>query len=201
MSEGQVTLAQDKDTFKAPATCCVPREDHVARVRAQWAREAPGLDTTPMAVVARVGRAHAYMDHGLEETFARYGLSRGTWDVLATLRRQGPPHRLSPTELYRQLMRTSGAMTHRLAQLERAGLIRRIPDPADGRGLLVALTRRGRTLVDSVGPRHMANERRMLQVLTAEEQEQLAGLLGKLLSALEREQPHPPPRSTRRVPE
>jgi DNA-binding MarR family transcriptional regulator len=179
----------------------VSREDHVVRVRAQWAREAPGLDTTPIAVVARVGRAHAYMDHALEETFGRYGLTRGTWDVLATLRRQGPPYRLSPTELYRQLMRTSGAMTHRLAQLERAELIRRIPDPEDGRGLLVALTRRGRMLVDSVAPRHMDNERRLLQVLTAEEQEQLAGLLGKLLSALEREQPYPPPRSTRRGPE
>jgi DNA-binding MarR family transcriptional regulator len=180
------------------ATCCVPREDHVARVRAQWAREAPGLDTGPMAVVARVGRAHAYMDHALEETFGRYGLTRGTWDVLVALRRQGPPYRLSPTELYRQLMRTSGAMTHRLAQLERAGLIRRTPDPHDGRGLLVALTRRGRTLVDAVGPVHMANERALLQPLTTEEQEQLAGLLGKLLCALEHEQPSPPSRVTGR---
>ncbi|HEV7467568.1 MAG TPA: MarR family transcriptional regulator [Candidatus Dormibacteraeota bacterium] len=175
--------------MRPAATCCVPREDHVARVRAQWAREAPGLDTGPMAVVARVGRAHAYMDHALEETFARHGLTRGTWDVLVALRRQGPPYRLSPTELYRQLMRTSGAMTHRLARLERAELIRRIPDPDDGRGLLVALTRRGRTLVDAVGPVHMANERALLQALSTEEQEQLAGLLGKLLCALEHEQP------------
>ncbi|HEY2702659.1 MAG TPA: MarR family transcriptional regulator [Candidatus Dormibacteraeota bacterium] len=182
--------------FPGPAaTCCVPGEDHVARVRAQWAREAPGLDTSPMAVVARVGRAHAYMDHALEATFARHGLTRGTWDVLAALRRQGAPHRLSPTELYRQLMRTSGAMTHRLAQLERAELIRRVPDPDDGRGLLVALTRRGRTLVESVGPAHMANERALLRGLTTDEQEQLAGLLGKLLRSLELERPTPPPRS------
>ncbi|HEV7466589.1 MAG TPA: MarR family transcriptional regulator [Candidatus Dormibacteraeota bacterium] len=179
----------------AAATCCVAREDHVARVRAQWAREAPGLDTAPMAVVARVGRAHAYMDHALEATFARYGLNRGTWDVLAALRRQGPPYQLSPTELYRQLMRTSGAMTHRLAQLERAELIRRVPDPEDGRGLLVALTRRGRTLGESVGPAHMANERELLRGLTTEEQEQLAGLLGRLLCSLEQERPSPPPRS------
>ncbi len=154
-----------------------------------------------MAVVSRVGRAHAYMDHALEETFAPHGLSRGTWDVLAALRRQGAPYRLSPTELYRQLMRTSGAMTHRLAQLESAGLIRRIPDPADGRGLLVALTRRGRLLVDRVAPIHLANERRLLHVLSAEEQEQLAALLGRLLSALEHEQLYPPRRSPRRDPE
>ena len=174
------------------------RDDHVARVRAQWAREAPGLDTAPIDVVARIGRAHGYLDHALEELFAAHGLTRGTWDVLATLRRQGPPYRLSPTELYRQLMRTSGAMTHRLAQLESAGLIRRVADPEDGRGLLVELTRRGRALVDAVGPRHMENERRLLGALTAEEQERLADLLATLLSALEGGRGYPPSRNPRR---
>jgi DNA-binding MarR family transcriptional regulator len=192
MSEGRETLSQRRGIRRAS------RDDHVARVREQWAREAPGLDTAPMAVVARIGRAHLYLDRALEEVFAVHGLTRGTWDVLAALRRHGPPYRLSPTELYRQLMRTSGAMTHRLARLESAGLIRRVADPGDGRGLLVELTRRGRALVDAVGPRHMENERRLLAALTAEEQERLAGLLAALLSSLESGPPLPPPRAPRR---
>lgn len=65
---------------------------------------------------------------------AEFGVTRGSWDVLASLRRSGLPHRLSPTELYLALMRTSGAMTHRLAGLERSGLIKRVPDPQDAAG-------------------------------------------------------------------
>lgn len=179
MSEGRETLSQRRDI---PRT---RRDDHVARVREQWAREAPDLDTTPIDVVARIGRAHAYLDDALEELFAAHGLTRGTWDVLATLRRQGPPYRLSPTELYRELMRTSGAMTHRLARLETAGLVRRVPDPDDGRGLLVELTRRGRSLVAAVGPRHLENERRLLAALSAAERGLLADLLSTLLAAME----------------
>src|SRR6266550_612099 len=109
-------------------------QDHVDQVRAEWKRERPDLDTSPIAVVARLGRAARYLDAGLEKVFGRYGLSRGDWDVLASLRRKGRPFSLSPTELYRGLMRTSGAMSQRLAHLERAGLIERALDPADRRG-------------------------------------------------------------------
>jgi DNA-binding MarR family transcriptional regulator len=124
--------------------------------------------------------------------FAEHGLNRPAWDVLASLRRGGAPYRLTPTDLYRGLMRTSGTMTHTLARLERAGLIERVPDPGDGRSLLVALTRRGLALVDRVVPLHLDNERALLSPLSAHEQRQLAALLKKLLLAFEREQPVPP---------
>jgi DNA-binding MarR family transcriptional regulator len=90
-------------------------------------------------------------------------------------------------------MRTSGAMTHRLYRLERAGLIRRVPDPQDGRGLLVELTRKGIALVDHVAPAHLANERALLAPLSEQEQTTLIDLLRKLLTAFEREHPAPPP--------
>src|SRR5205085_4120475 len=109
-------------------------------------------------------------------------------------RRAGEPYRLSPTELYRGLMRSSGTMTHRLAGLERVALIERVPDPADGRSTLVGLTAEGLALVDRVAPEHMDNERRMLAALSEDEQEQLAGLLRKLLRALEAERELPAPR-------
>lgn len=166
--------------------------DHVDRVRAQWAAEQPELDTRPFAVVGRVGRLARYFDQGMERLFSEHGLRRESWDVLASLRRAGAPYRLSPTTLYLGLMRTSGAMTNRLHRLEQAGLITRVQDPDDGRGLLVQLTTRGRRLVDELGPAHMANERDMLSALTPEEQRTLARLLAKLLIALEAEEGEPP---------
>jgi DNA-binding MarR family transcriptional regulator len=166
--------------------------DHVDRVRAQWALVCPDLDTAPVAVVARLGRAAAYLDAGVEARLAEFELTREAWDVLAALRRAGPPYRLSPTELYLSLMRSSGAMTHRLSRLERAGLIRRVPDPDDGRGLLVEMTREALALVDRVAPMHLANERALLAALSVEEQRLLAALLRKLLHAFERDQRSPP---------
>jgi DNA-binding MarR family transcriptional regulator len=169
----------------------IPRRDHVDHVRDQWARQWPELDTFPVGVVARVGRLARYFDHGLERVFTRYGLRREHWDALASLRRVGPPFRLSPTDLYRGLMRSSGAMTNRLHRLEATGLIRRVPDPGDGRGLLVELTDEGRALVDEVAPVHVDNERAMLAALTPAEQQRLVGLLRKLLLSFETNQDPP----------
>jgi DNA-binding MarR family transcriptional regulator len=151
------------------------------------------LDTAPVALIARLGRATAYVDAGVNARLADFGLSRGAWDVLASLRRAGRPYRLSPTQLYLGLMRTSGAMTNRLARLERARLIRRVPDPRDGRRLLVELTRKGVTIVDEVAPVHLATERALLAPLSEDEQTALIDLLRKLLTAFEREQPTPSP--------
>jgi DNA-binding MarR family transcriptional regulator len=159
--------------------------DHVDRVREQWAGARPDLDTTPIAIVARVGRLTRYFDRGHARVFADYGLRRDTWDVLASLRRSGPPYRLTPTEIYRGLMRSSGAVSNRLRRLEDAGLVSRLGDPTDGRGVQVQLTERGLDLVDAAAPAHMDNERTMLAALTPDEQDQLAGLLRKLLLAFE----------------
>lgn len=166
-------------------------QDHVDHVRAQWQRERPELDTTPVAVIARIGRAARYVDYALDRVFAAHGLTREAFDVLAALRRSGPEYRLSPTDLHRALMRTSGAMTNRLHRLEEAGLVRRVPDPADGRALLVELTPDGRAVVDRAVPDHLANERRLLGSLTPDEQDTLAALLRKLLIGLEQAERQP----------
>jgi DNA-binding MarR family transcriptional regulator len=163
----------------------IPHSDHVAEVRAEWAREWPELDTSPIDVVARVGRLTRFLDEGMDRVFAARGIRREGWDVLASLRRGGPPYRASPTTLYRRLMRTSGAITNRLHRLEDAGLIARVSDPSDARGLLVELTDAGHRLVDELAPQHLANERSLLAALTPGEQRQLAALLAKLLTAFE----------------
>jgi DNA-binding MarR family transcriptional regulator len=167
-------------------------QDHVDQVRAQWAGVRPDLDTSPIAVIARLGRATAYTEAGINARLNQFGLTRETWDVLASLRRTGPPHRLSPTQLYQALMRSSGAMTHRLTSIERAGLIKRRADPDDGRSVLVELTDDGVALVDRVAPEHLANEQKLLAALTEEERRTLAELLRKLLRSYEAGQLAPP---------
>jgi DNA-binding MarR family transcriptional regulator len=190
MSEPEDNVHELEGTLAADAR--TDEDDHVDRVRAQWATARPELDTTPVGVIARLGRAAAFIDAGVNAKLAEFGLTREAWDVLASLRRVGPPYRLSPTHLYVGLMRTSGAITHRLASLERAGLVKRSPDREDGRGRLVELTPRGLSLVDRVAPAHVDNERELLAALGEDEQRALGDLLRKLLLAHERVGPAPP---------
>lgn len=167
-------------------------EDHVDRVRKMWAQQMPSLDTSPMAIVARMGRASRFFDVQVEAVLNNYGLSRESWDILASLRRSGPPYRLSPTDLFRGLMRTSGAITFRLRRLENAGLIVRVRNNMDNRGKLVELTPKGLQLVNTVAPVHMKNESRIISVLTKDEQKLLADLLRKLLLSFESSGRKPP---------
>lgn len=151
----------------------------------QWARERPDLPALPMAVLGRLSEAaeRVMRDH-LNPLFAEAGLQPGEFDVLATLRRSGEPYMLSPTRLYEALMISSGGMTNRLDRLERAGLTERRPDPNDRRGKLIALTAAGKRVIDETITRHVANEQKLLSVLTTAEQDKLNALLRKLITAL-----------------
>ncbi len=158
-------------------------DDPVDRLLAQWRRERPDVDPSPMGVVGRVSRVARRIDLAQRATFARYDLDPAAFDVLATLRRSGAPFTLSAGELMRTAMVTSGAITQRLDRLEARGLVRRGPHPDDGRVVLVSLTDEGRHLVDRVLPDHLATEERLLAALSAEQRATLAGLLRTLDTA------------------
>ncbi|MEI6159781.1 MAG: MarR family transcriptional regulator, partial [Roseococcus sp.] len=121
--------------------------DHLDLVLAQWSRERPDLDVAPMGLIGRVLRLSRHLMREMEATLATQGLTFASFDVLATLRRSGPPFALSPNDLLGTMMITSGTMTHRVDQLEKAGHVRRVPNPSDGRSVLIALTGKGRALV------------------------------------------------------
>ncbi len=159
--------------------------DHVDRLRAQWARELPDLDTRPMAVLGRIWRISNLVRPGIETTFAAFGLDRGEFDVISTLRRAGPPYRLTPTQLYTTLMISSGGLTHRLGRLEKAGLVAREPSAEDGRSLAVRLTEKGRDLAEAAFREDMAREAEALTGLDEGERETLAALLRRLALSLE----------------
>jgi len=174
----------------------VPEQDRVDLILEQWRRERPDLDTAPMGVIGRISRLSRELELRLDPAFARHGLESGLFDVLAALRRAGPPYRLRPTDLAASLMLTSSGTTKRLDRLEQAGLITRQPDPGDRRGLLIELTPAGRRLVDATLIEHMANEHNLLSALTPAERGQLASLLRKLLLGLPpAEDPTEPARS------
>lgn len=150
----------------------------------QWRRERPDLDCEPMAVFGRLNRLDRVTNAEIEARLGEHGLSRGEFDVLATLRRSGEPHVLAPTALARWMMLSSAAMTNRVDRLEAAGLVERRPDPGDRRGVLVALTPEGKQTVDAAVADHVENERRLLEPLSEEERRTLNALLRKLLLGL-----------------
>lgn len=151
----------------------------------EWARERPDLSVLPMFIFWRLlDAAESVMRDHMNPLFAEAGLQPGEFDVLATLRRSGKPYMLSPTHLYETVMISSGGMTNRLDRLERAGLVERRPDPHDRRGKLIALTDSGKRVIDETIDRHVANEERILSVLSPAEQKKLNALLKKLIAGL-----------------
>jgi DNA-binding MarR family transcriptional regulator len=159
--------------------------DHVARIQQQWARERPDVDVGPQGVIGRLHRVAQLLTEQLVEVYERFGLSEGEFDVLAAVRRSGPPYELAPGELASRTMITTGGMTKRLDRLERAGLLQRRPAEHDGRARLVRLTPAGRKLIDAAFTAHMANERRLLDELTRAQAGQLEVALTAWLARLE----------------
>lgn len=118
-------------------------------------------------------RLSRLLDRELKEFFAAYGLERWEFDVLATLRRSGPPYELSAGALNKAAMVTSGAITNRIDRMAARGLVERIPDSDDRRSVRVRLTDRGLALVDEVLGPHVANEARLLASLDPGERDHL----------------------------
>ncbi|MFF1625926.1 MarR family winged helix-turn-helix transcriptional regulator [Streptomyces sp. NPDC058246] len=157
-------------------------KDPVDAIIEQWAGVRPDLDTAAMEVFGRIFRLSRAMGDRMEKAYARYGIARGEFDVLATLRRSDAPYTLSPRQLSATLMLTTGGMTGRLDKLERAGLLRRSPDPHDRRGLQVTLTDEGLRLIDEAVGAGLAVQTEALSVLDDNRAGQLAELLRQLLA-------------------
>jgi DNA-binding MarR family transcriptional regulator len=159
--------------------------DRVDAILAEWARERPDLDASPIGVVGRISRAARLLERELEPVFRAHGLDASGFDVLVTLRRSGRPYRLSASAVADATMVARSSTTSRIDRLEEAGLVERVPDPDDGRGVGVELTAAGRALIDRAMVAHVANEARLLAVLPAGAAARLAGDLRNLLAALE----------------
>jgi DNA-binding MarR family transcriptional regulator len=187
LTSRDLQIRADMGKFERQATVDMEQKDkdHVDRILAQWRRERPELDVAAMGLLGRLGRLRAHISREQEAVFGDYELTSASFDVLATLRRSGPPFQLSPGELLAATMVTSGTMTNRLDQLEKAGLVERLDNPADRRGVIIALTPEGRKRIDAAVTAHVANQQRLVAGLKPEEREALDALLRKFLSTFE----------------
>jgi DNA-binding MarR family transcriptional regulator len=162
-------------------TSIVPR-DEVDDIVAGWRAERPDLDLEPLQVLSRVSRLARHLDRARRTAFAAHGLETWEFDVLSALRRQGVPYQLSPGSLLRATLVTSGTMTNRIDRLAKGGLVRRLPDPQDKRGVLVQLTEQGKSVADAALADLLDRERVLLVGLDAGQRELLASLLRMLLT-------------------
>ena len=158
-----------------------PMEDEVDRLIEAWRRERPDLDVAPMEVLSRVSRLARHLDRARTQAFDTHGLESWEFDVLAALRRAGTPYQLSPGRLLKETLVTSGTMTNRVDRLAARGLVERLPDPHDRRGVLVQLTPAGRDKVDAAMADLLTHERALLGSLSERDQQKIARVLRELV--------------------
>ncbi|GIH63512.1 MarR family winged helix-turn-helix transcriptional regulator [Microbispora siamensis] len=168
------------------ATCAndTAGNDAVDQILRQWARARPDVDCSAMGVAGRISRASRLLEKGIKEYFAGHDLEPWEFDVLATLFRSNPDHRLCMSDLATAAMVSSAALTNRVDRLVARGLVHREVAPTNRRMVLITLTDEGREVVDALLEGHVANEERLLSGLTDEDRERLSGLLSKLLTSL-----------------
>jgi len=162
-----------------------PTRDAVDELIDQWKAQRPDLQPEVMGIFGRFGRVWTHATRAIEATLGRWNLQLGEFDVLATIRRAGPPFTVAPSQLTRSLMLSPSGMTSRLDRLEKLQLIERRASPDDRRSLLVVLTPAGRALVDEAVTAHVANETRLLSVLDAKERKALDRILRTLLRSFD----------------
>lgn len=160
-------------------------EDRVDMILAQWRRERPELDVEPMGLMGRLGRLTTHLGREIESVLAKQGLSSSAFDVLATLRRAGAPYQLSPGELLGMTMVSSGTMTNRIDQLEKAGFVERVGHPDDRRSVLIALSEKGLAVIDEAVTAHVENQHRLVASLSAKDRLEFNRLLKLYLAEFE----------------
>ncbi len=157
--------------------------DDLDRMLDVWSREIPALDPLTEGIVERLGILDHDFGASLDETLAAFGLDRRSYHLLGWLRAAGPPYQRTPGELSRGLRLSSGAMTNRLDRMEEAGLIRRLPDPNDRRGVLVEPTELGHATWNRAVDVQAQREALLASVLDESERQQLHRLLRRLMRA------------------
>ena len=165
-------------------------EDAIDRIEAAWRRERPDVDVSSVGIVSRIWRIARHLEQARKERLAEHGTDRVTLDVLAMLRRSGPPFRMTAGELTHHSLISSGGVSQRLEKLERAGLVTRHIHSDDRRRIDVELTAAGVELIDSILADLMAHEATLLDGLDPCEQEDLRRILKRLLARFEPQRPH-----------
>lgn len=160
-------------------------KDWTDNVLERWAVIRPGPELEVYQVTARISRIAQHIGRRQSDVFSRFGLNRGEVGLLSALRIAGPPYQASPSRLLKGLMLSSAGITSRIDRLESRGLVKRVPDATDRRGVLVELTESGRELLDEAVAANTASELSLVGRMTPEQVARLGRLLREMLSNLE----------------
>ena len=159
--------------------------DSVARLLSEWKQQLPDLDPSPVGIQGRIVRLSAHLLRQSDNWLRPLDLSWEAFSLIVTLRRSGKPYELRPTDILRESLLTSGAITNRIDRVEQMGLVERRPDKEDRRSYVIRLTPAGKKLADKAIAQHFSAIDDLLGDLSSTERMQLAGLLSKLLGSLE----------------
>ena len=162
------------------------QRDSVYRLISEWEEERPDLDPSPVGIQGRIMRLSAHILRQADSWLEPLELGWEAFSLIATLRRSGKPYELRPTDLLRESLLTSGAITNRIDRVEKMGLVERRPDERDRRGYIIRLTAAGIKVADKAIARHFSAVDELLNVLNGSERRQLEQLLSKLLLSFER---------------
>lgn len=160
-------------------------KDWIDQFSAAWEREYPDRDTSSLLLITRLARLSELIDAFQQEVLEPFDLTPNDYAVLAALRRAGPPYEMAPSKLYSDLERSSGGMTKMLKRLERLGLVKRSPDPEDGRSTLVALTPAGFKVEEEAFKVFLSSTHDLLDPVSSTRLEAIDGALRSLLEAIE----------------
>jgi DNA-binding MarR family transcriptional regulator len=155
------------------------------RLPERWRAELGRVDEDTVLIMAGLARLSRTIDEVYRADLHSFGLTYSEYTALHTLRIEGPPYRMSPSRINEALALSSGGVTKTVDRLESAGLVRRTPDPSDGRGVLVELTARGRKMAAKIFDAGLEKYARKIGLLTVPERRRLVESLGKLLDAFE----------------
>jgi len=162
------------------------KRDSIAEFMREWTRERPDIDPWPLGILGRIQRLSIQLQReAADDWLAPLGLTWENFSLLMALRRSGRPYQLRPTDIYRESLLTSGAVTNRIDRVEKNGWVRRLPDPQDRRAIIIQLTPTGRSLADRAIELHFRRLEGTFGCLTKVERLQLSALLSKLLGAVE----------------
>lgn len=167
--------------------------DHIDLFLETIRERLPMLDPEVEGIVDRIGGLHRRFQRAMDETLNEFDLDYSEYKLLGLLMREGEVYRSSPGKLAKIMELSSGAMTNRLDRLEKAGLLRRLPDPDDRRGILVELTPEGKQVYEDAIGVQGRKESLVASALSVPEKKQLNGLLRRMMIEFERAEGGPPP--------
>jgi DNA-binding MarR family transcriptional regulator len=153
-------------------------DDHAAHAVEHW----PEIDFDVETIVNRIAKVDRYVERACVDTLKELGVAKGELKVLLCVNRLG---QVSPGEVAKHLLVSTGTMTNRLDKLQEAGLVKRLPDPEDRRGALIELTADGHSVLDRYVAVQAKRERELMSAMSKDDRVQLAGLLRRALASVE----------------